>query len=472
MASFRNDWFKKGVFMHVLKAWFWAGICVSLMSLARAGELPDFTHLVDENNQAVVNISASSKVKGGQQQDPQELFRRFFGGEDPNAAPSQQQERQSFGSGFIISKDGYVLTNNHVVKDADKVVVRLSDRRELDAEVVGTDERADIALLKISAKDLPQVKIGHPDQLKVGEWVVAIGSPFGFEYTVTAGIVSAKARALPNEAYVPFIQTDVAINPGNSGGPLFNMNGEVVGINSQIYSRSGGFMGLSFAIPIDVAMESVEQIKKDGKVERGYLGVVIQEITKDLADVYGLAKPAGALVAKVLPDSPAEKAGLKEGDVITAFNGKSIGLSSELPQMIGRVKVGSKQQLSVVREGKPLTLDFVVTALPADDGASLGGGGANKPDSKHLGISLRDLSEQEKQNLKITDGVLVTQVYEGPAANVHLLPGDVIVRLNRQPMKSVQVYLDVVRHLPIGKPVEMVVNRRGQQVIVAITLDK
>jgi serine protease Do len=440
---------------------------------ARA-ELPDFRPLAAEASRAVVNISASAKSKSRtSQQDVPEIFRRFFG-DDFNFAPPPQ-DRQSFGSGFIISNDGYVLTNNHVVQGADKVTVRLNDRRELDAEVIGTDERADVALLKIEGKDLPSLRIGNPEQLQVGEWVLAIGSPFGFEYSVTSGIVSAKARALPNEAYVPFIQTDVAINPGNSGGPLLNLSGEVIGINSQIYSRSGGFMGLSFAIPIDVAMESVAQIKASGHVARGYLGVVTQEITRDLADAYNLSRPAGALVSKVLPATPAEKAGLREGDVITQFNGRDINLASDLPQMVGRSKVGATYPLTVVREGKTRTLNFEVAALPDDiDGPAMGKGKPGKPakpDLSRLGInSIRDLSPEEKAALKVEGGAVIMQITDGAAADAGLRAGDVVVSLQGKPVADARAFVDMARDLPAGKALPMGINRRGQPMILALRL--
>lgn len=443
-----------------------------LMAAAQsmAASLPDFTALVEQNSAAVVNISASAKAKRNtQQQDLSELFRRHFGDDFGFTPPPQNS--QSFGSGFIISSDGYVLTNNHVVQGADKVVVRLNDRRELDAEVIGTDASADVALLKISGKDLPVVKIGDPDKLKVGEWVLAIGSPFGFDYSVTSGIVSAKARSLPNESYVPFIQTDVAINPGNSGGPLINMNGEVVGINSQIYSRSGGFMGLSFAIPIDVAMEVVNQLKANGKVSRGYLGVVIQDVTKDLADAYGLPKPAGAVVAKVMPDAPAAKAGVQEGDVIVAFNGKEIGLSAELPQQIGRAKVGQKYPLTVIRDGKRLNLPFEVAALPQDDLADATKPVPGQPDLNSLGISIRDLTAQEKTQTKLNEGVVVMQVGEGSAADAGMRPGDVILKLNNKAVANTRQFLELARQLPVGKAVTVSINRRGAPVILALRLE-
>ena len=443
-------------------------------SPARA-ELPDFRPLAAEASRAVVNISASAKSKSRtSQQDVPEIFRRFFG-DDFNFTPPPQ-DRQSFGSGFIISNDGYVLTNNHVVRGADKVTVRLNDRRELDAEVIGTDERADVALLKIEGKDLPALRIGNPEQLQVGEWVLAIGSPFGFEYSVTSGIVSAKARALPNEAYVPFIQTDVAINPGNSGGPLLNLQGEVIGINSQIYSRSGGFMGLSFAIPIDVAMESVAQIKTSGHVARGYLGVVTQEITRDLADAYNLPRPAGALVSKVLPATPAEKAGVKDGDVITQFNGRDINLASDLPQMVGRAKVGNSYPLTVVREGKVRTLNFEVAALPEDMEAGLQGKGkpgkaAAKPDLSRLGInSIRDLAPEERAALKVDGGVVIMQITDGAAADAGLRAGDVVTSLQGKPVADAPAFVAMAKDLPAGKALPMGINRRGQPMILALRL--
>lgn len=322
---------------------------VAVLALAQTlvanAQLPEFTELVEQASPAVVNISTRQVIPtqaAGMQQMPDleglpPMFREFFERsipQLPQQAPRQRQA-QSLGSGFIISADGYVLTNNHVVADADEIVVRLSDRSELEAKLVGADPRTDVALLKVEGKNLPTVKLGKSEALKVGEWVVAIGSPFGFDHSVTAGIVSAKGRSLPDENYVPFIQTDVAINPGNSGGPLFNLDGEVVGINSQIFTRSGGFMGLSFAIPIDVAMNVADQLKAEGKVSRGWLGVVIQEVNKDLAETFGLDKPAGALVAQVLENGPAAKGGLQVGDVILALDGQPILVSADLPHLVG-----------------------------------------------------------------------------------------------------------------------------------------
>ncbi|MEO6146124.1 MAG: Do family serine endopeptidase, partial [Sulfuriferula sp.] len=335
--------------------WVWA-LWLMLTSFSWARDLPDFTGLVQKYGPTVVNITSTQLVKPGSQgqtmseQDMLEFFRRFMppGSIPDGAMPSPQQPApsevpvRSSGSGFIISPDGYILTNAHVVDGADEVTVKLTDRREFRAKVIGADKRSDVALIKINATNLPQVVIGKPDQIKVGEWVIAIGSPFGFENSVTAGIVSATGRALPNDSYVPFIQTDAAVNPGNSGGPLFNMNGEVIGINSEILSRSGGYMGLSFAIPIDVAMQVADQLKTQGKVSRGRLGVVIQEVNAGNADAFGLPKPAGALVSGVEKDSPAEKAGVQVGDVILKFDGKTINGSFDLPRLVAATKPGSK----------------------------------------------------------------------------------------------------------------------------------
>ena len=376
--------------------------------------------------------------------------------------------QQSFGSGFIIRSDGYVLTNNHVIDGADKVIVRLSDRLEIEAKVIGTDPRTDIALIKIAAKDLPTVRIGKPADLRVGDWVLAIGSPFGFDYSATSGIVSAKARALPSEAYVPFIQTDVAINPGNSGGPLFNSQGEVVGINSQIYSRSGGFMGLSFSIPMDVAMEVVQQLRDKGKVSRGWLGVAIQEVTKDLADAYGLPRPAGALIASVEPKSPADKAGLKAGDIVTQFNGKDINLSAELPQAIGRATVGETYTMTLFRERKAQTVSIMMEALPEEDVAAES---ADQPDLSRLGMRLRDLQPIEKQQLKVTGGALIVQVVEGSGAEAGLRPGDVITQVGSTAIDGARDFVAAVRKLKPGSTVPLRVTRQGNTQIVALKIE-
>ncbi|WP_430736662.1 DegQ family serine endoprotease [Pseudomonas parafulva] len=445
--------------------------------------LPDFTTLVEQASPAVVNISTKQKlpdrrVAAGQMPDLEGLppmFREFFERNMPQQPRSprgdRQREAQSLGSGFIISPDGYVLTNNHVVADADEIIVRLSDRSELQAKLVGTDPRTDVALLKVDGKNLPTVKLGDSEKLKVGEWVLAIGSPFGFDHSVTKGIVSAKGRTLPNDSYVPFIQTDVAINPGNSGGPLFNMKGEVVGINSQIFTRSGGFMGLSFAIPIDVALDVSNQLKKDGKVSRGWLGVVIQEVNKDLAESFGLDKPAGALVVQVLDNGPAAKGGLQVGDVILSMNGQPIVMSADLPHLVGGLKDGQKAKLEIIRGGKRQTLDVTIGALPEDD-ADIGTGGqaGAERNSNRLGVSVADLSDEQKKSLELKGGVVIKEVQDGPAALIGLRPGDVISHLNNQAIGSAKQFTEIAKELPKNRSVSMRVLRQGRASFITFKL--
>ncbi len=452
-------------------------LILSLPTMAR--DLPDFTKLVEKNGPAVVNISTIQKRKsqhrfrnmpdfprGG---PFEEWFKHFFG-EEGDSAPRERQAH-SLGSGFIISEDGYILTNNHVVEDADKIIVRLSDRRELDAELVGTDERSDLALLKIDADDLPVVKLGSSRDLKVGEWVLAIGSPFGFDYSATAGIVSAKKRSLPRENYVPFIQTDVAINPGNSGGPLFNLKGEVVGINSQIYSRTGGYMGVSFAIPIDVAMNVVEQIKSKGHVSRGWLGVLIQDVTRELAESFGMDKPQGALVARVLPDSPAEAAGIQVGDIILKFNGNPIDHSSDLPPMVGIAPIDKRLPVDVLRDGEHKRIQVKIGKLPDEDEVRLSRAGKNTFKSNRLNIVVGELSEQQRERLELDEGgVLVKEIKEGPALTAGVRKGDVILMLNNEKVTSVEQFKELVDELPEDKSVSLLVNRRGSPIFLALRL--
>lgn len=455
--------------------------CAAVASVpVYARDLPEFTAMVEKNGPAVVNISTVQKVRNNFRGRlmlppgfPSDLFRRFNGvpeGEDDDGAGmGPEQENQSLGSGFVISSDGYIVTNHHVIKDADEITVRLNDRRELPAKVMGSDERSDVAVLKVEAKDLPVVKIGSSEKLKVGEWVLAIGSPFGFDYSATSGIVSAKGRSLPNGTYVPFIQTDVAINPGNSGGPLFNMDGEVVGINSQIFSRTGGFMGLSFAIPVDVAMEVVEQIKGGGHVQRGWLGVAIQDVSRDLAESFGLSKPGGALVAQVLPDTPAEKAGLKAGDVILSFNGTEIGPSSELPQQVGRVHSGSKAVLQVMRDGKKQSIDVVIGALPEDgETVAEGSAGKDKPDMPRLGLAVTDLSAEQKKALKVEAGVVVVRLVPGRAADAGLRQGDVILSLGNTLIKDSKSFMEAVKAMPDKRSVPVRILRQGHAQFLVI----
>ena len=451
---------------------------------AQADEaLPDFTTLVEQASPAVVNISTKQKlpdrrVAQGQMPDLEGLppmFREFFERNMPQQPRSprgdRQREAMSLGSGFIIPSDGYVLTNNHVVADADEIIVRLSDRSELQAKLIGTDPRTDVALLKVDGKNLPTVKLGDSEKLKVGEWVLAIGSPFGFDHSVTKGIVSAKGRTLPNDTYVPFIQTDVAINPGNSGGPLFNMKGEVVGINSQIFTRSGGFMGLSFAIPIDVALDVSNQLKKDGKVSRGWLGVVIQEVNKDLAESFGLDKPAGALVAQVLENGPAAKGGLQVGDVILSMNGQPIVMSADLPHLVGSLKDGEKAKLEIIRNGKRQTLDVAVGAMPDDDAdITAGAEGSAERSSNRLGVAVADLTAEQKKSLELKGGVVIKEVQDGPAALIGLRPGDVISHLNNQAIGSAKEFTEIAKELPKNRSVSMRVLRQGRASFITFKL--
>lgn len=445
-----------------------------------AAELPDFTGLVKSLSPAVVNISTivepqaqqenpSNQLRGPNGEEIPEIFRDFFRGfqQGPNGGAPRAYP-QSLGSGFIISDDGYILTNHHVVEGADRVMVRLNDRRELEAQVIGSDQRSDVALLKIDAKELPTLKTGSSDALEVGEWVLAIGSPFGFDHSVTAGIVSAKERSLQGDSYVPFIQTDVAINPGNSGGPLFNMDGEVIGINSQIYTRSGGFMGLSFAIPIDVAMEVADQLREHGFVKRGWLGVIIQEVTRDLAESFGLDKPSGALVAQVLPDSPALAAGLKEGDVIIGFNGREIGLSSELPAQVGRVAPGKSAAVDIYRDGKMLTLNVEIGLLPTQDELAQSAPASEPEKTVSLGLSVRDLNAEEREKFNVESGVLVEQVKSGPAAQAGVNPGDIITTLDGKQIDSVATLSALVSDLPTDRPVPLRILRGGSPVYLAL----
>lgn len=446
-------------------------------------QLPEFTELVEAASPAVVNISTRQNVPQrnaaiqGQMPDLEGLppeFRQFFERNLPQVPRNpngRQREAQSLGSGFIISDDGYVLTNNHVVADADEIIVRLSDRSELEAKLVGADPRTDVALLKVEGKGLPTVKLGKSDELKVGAWVLAIGSPFGFDHSVTAGIVSAKGRSLPNENYVPFIQTDVAINPGNSGGPLFNLDGEVVGINSQIFTRSGGFMGLSFAIPIDVALSVADQLKAEGKVSRGWLGVVIQEVNKDLAESFGLEKPAGALVAQVLEGGPAAKGGLQVGDVILGMNDQPIIMSADLPHLVGGLKPGSTIELDVVREGERKRLSMSVGALPEDgDEVAINAEAGVERSSNRLGVSVVELTDEQKKALDLRGGVVIKEVQNGPAALIGLRPGDVVTHLNNQAIDSAKTFAQIAKALPVNRSVSMRVLRQGRASFITFKL--
>ena len=450
-----------------------------LSQQAAARSLPDFTELAADNGAAVVNISTKQKVKRTQRLPKgfempeipegspfEDFFRRFFGEEGEGI---EDFNNQSLGSGFIIDEDGYVVTNHHVIRDADEILVRLNDRRELKAKVIGSDPRSDVALLKIEADNLPTVKVGRSETLKVGEWVMAIGSPFGFDHSVSVGVVSAIGRNLPSENYVPFIQTDVAINPGNSGGPLFNLEGEVVGINSQIYSRTGGFMGLSFAIPVDVAMDVINQLKSKGKVSRGWLGVLIQDVNRELAESFGMKQPKGAVVLRVLEDSPASKAGFKVGDVVVKFNGKDIHRSSDLPLAVGRTPINTKVKVKVIREGKTVNLRVKVGELPTEDELAEESTKPKQVKTGRLGMVVENLTAQQRKQLNgEIRGIVVTEVKKGAAKDAGLRRGDIILMMNNTEVKNTEQFRKLVKGLPDGKSVPILIQRNNHPEFLAL----
>ncbi len=455
------------------------------LGFARA--LPDFTGLVNENSAAVVNISTSAKstaaATGGlppgynlpdiPEDSPfHDFFKKYFGEIPEGQGPSQ--ERSSLGSGFIISQDGYVITNHHVVKDAEEIIVRLNDRREFVAELIGSDERSDIAVLKIEAIKLPVLKLGDSSNLNVGEWVLAIGSPFGFDASVTAGIISAIGRSLPNENYVPFIQTDVAINPGNSGGPLFNLDGEVIGVNSQIYSRTGGFMGLSFAVPVNVVENVYKQLKNKGRVSRGWLGVLIQDVTRELAESFDMDHPHGALIAKVLPDGPAEKAGIEVGDIVIKFNGGKVSFSSDLPPLVGSTLVDTTVSVEIIRRSKHKTIQVKISELPTDDEViAKSTTSSSQPDENALNVIAKDLTDEQIKELDLEDnGVLVEKIGAGPAQKAGIRLGDIILLLNNIKIKDSSHFYDIVKELPKGRSIPVLIQRRGGPIFLALKLDE
>ena len=451
------------------------GVTCSASALTK--ELPDFTDLAEKQGPAVVNISTTQIMRNEQilpnvpEGDPFYDFFRHFAPQMP-----REQESQSLGSGFIISADGYIMTNAHVVDHADKITVRLTDKREFRAKVIGADKRTDVALLKIEASGLPKVNVGDPNKLKVGEWVVAIGSPFGFDSSVTAGIVSAKGRSLPQDNYVPFIQTDVAINPGSSGGPLFNMNEEVVGINSQIYTRSGGSMGLSFAIPIDVAMQVSDQLRTSGKVTRGRIGVTIQELTQELAESFGLSKPNGALISSVEKNAPADKAGIEASDVILKFDGKAVNSSSDLPRMVAAIKPGIKVVVELWRKGEAKKVTVEVAELPED--GMLARASKKKQDDdvgetiSRLGIAVSELTKEQQQELQINGGLLVEDAKGSAARAAGLHQGDVLLAIGNAPIRSLAQFNEFIKRVPKGRNVALLVRRDDNASYVAIKLDE
>ena len=461
--------------------WVWA-LWLLLAGAALAKDLPDFTGLVEQHGAAVVNITSTQLVKQGSgntlgqgmsDEDMMEFFRRFMqppGGNSGGGSavkPPREVPVRSGGSGFIISPDGYIMTNAHVVDGADEVTVKLTDRREFRAKVIGSDDASDVALIKINATNLPTVTIGNPQTLKVGEWVIAIGSPFGFENSVTAGIVSAKGRSLPDGNYVPFIQTDVAINPGNSGGPLFNMQGQVVGINSQILSGSGGYMGVSFAIPIDVAMKVADQLKLTGKVSRGRLGVVIQDMNAGNADAFGLPKPTGALVSEVDKGGPADKAGVLAGDVVLKFDGKPIDRSTDLPQLVAATKPGTQVSMEVWRNRAAKLINVTVGKL-ADEKPVKGKLGSAVKAPNKLGMVLSDLTDAQRSALGSDQGVLVESA-QGEAARAGVQTGDLILALSNTPVKNVVQFNQLLAHAT-GKSVALLIKRGTDTVFVPLRL--
>ncbi len=451
-------------------------LCCSVGVTAHAAGLPDFSAIVAKQSPAVVKILTESEGEdefGGldpryyEQLPP--MFRDFLFRGQP-----RQQPRRSMGSGFFVSDDGYLLTNHHVVDGADSITVRLSDRREFSAEIVGTDARSDLALLKVDEKGLPTASFGDSDDLRVGQWVLAIGSPFGLDYSVTAGIVSAIGRSIPTERgenYVPFIQTDVAINPGNSGGPLFNLDGEVIGINSQIYTRSGGSIGLSFAIPSAVALDVMRQLKDQGRVSRGWLGVSIQEVDLSLAESFGLDKPQGALISQLEVDGPAERAGLEVGDIILEFNGEPIDTSSELPHVVGLTRPGSTAEVKVLRDRRTRTIDVEIGSLEADEVPSLAA--APQRAGGRLGAVVEDLPERMRERWKLDEGVLLRELDpDGPLAQAGLAEGDVITRIGDQVVDDPDAFARIAENLPVNTHVPVRFVRQGRSGFVAIRIEE
>ncbi|MBT4521721.1 MAG: DegQ family serine endoprotease [Halieaceae bacterium] len=456
-----------------------AAFALLISAVVPALELPDFREIVQSNSPAVVKIiveNPGGKARGRQQlPDSQQIpdyLRRFF---EQREAPPAQRQQMSMGSGFIISEDGYIVTNNHVVQGADSVLVRLSDRREYEVEVIGTDPRSDLALLKIEGEDLPVLKLAAADELEVGEWVLAIGSPFGLDYSVTAGIVSAKGRSLPTarqENYVPFIQTDVAINPGNSGGPLFNLHGEVVGVNSQIFTRSGGSIGLSFAIPVSVVRNVVAQLKKSGTVTRGWLGVTIQNVDKNLAESFGLDRPRGALIVELSKQGPADKAGLESGDVIVRFDGKDILNSADLPHVVGLIEPGTTVPVDIIRERKPRTIKIKVGGLDADDSFTLNNERDEEEFGGRLGLIVESADPETLDRWNLSGGVVVRKIIpDSAAAEAGIQPGDVITLIDSSPIKSVKAYERAIEKLKRGASVPLRLIRRGSPLFIGLKLE-
>jgi serine protease Do len=454
-------------------------VLVAGTAQAKVTGLPDFTELVEDAGPAVVNIRVTQfgddfddGQRGAQnphsQEDIPEFFRRFF--DVPGMPERGQPPRQGAGSGFIIESNGYIVTNHHVVDGADEIIIRMADRREFEAELVGSDPLSDIALLKIDAENLPKLKLGHSDELKPGQWVVAIGSPFNFDQSVTAGIVSAKGRSNAQQQYVPFIQTDVAINRGNSGGPLLNLDGEVVGVNSWILSSSGGFIGLSFSIPIETAANTIKQLREDGKVSRGLLGVQIQGVTRELAEAMGLDKPVGALVDSVNPGSAAEKAGIQSGDIILEFDGEIIETSNDLPPIVGANPPGTEAEVVISRNGEKQRLEVVLDALEADEEGNITTTTQDGAQSNLLGLRVEPISEDRRRALGDPEGgVIIADVEDEAARRAGLRRGDVILTINNRKVEDVDDFEEIAEELPEGRAVALRVMREGVTRYIAYT---
>ena len=459
----KNRYVQKGIY---------AAVFTMVAVQTQAASSVDFSNLVEQVSPAVVSVNVVKKMTQEEllQQQVPEILRRFFGNQV--IIPQQQapQEKTAYGSAFFISKDGYLLTNHHVVEDASKVTIRLNDRREIDAIVVGSDERTDVALLKVKGSNFPELRTGNVDRLRVGEPVLAIGSPFGFDYSASAGIVSAKMRNMMGETSVPFIQTDVALNPGNSGGPLFNQNGEVVGVNSRIFSGTGGYMGLSFSIPIDVAMDVADQLKKNGKVTRSYLGVMLQDIDRNLAESYNLPKPEGSLVTQVTPNSPAAKAGFKSGDVILKFNGSAISRTSDLLNYLNRTLPNQVIQLQVLRDDKVRNISATLTTAPDDTPAKVEQTAQQK--GPVLGVTIRNLTANEQSQLDVKGGILVQEVkLGGIAAQSRMIAGDIITQINNKTILNSDDFIQSVAELKKGSIARVSIIRQNQHAMLGMRIE-
>lgn len=449
-------------------------LCFMWTAAVQAGSLPNFSRLVRTYGPAVVNISTVQKAQqtpgpfGGPDFPFNGLFKHYFGN-----VPHETLNTRSLGSGFIISHNGYILTSGHVVAHAEQIIVKLTTHREYVAKLIGLDPLSDVALLKINATGLPIVEIGDSSKLEVGQWVLAIGSPFGFENSATAGIVSAKGRSLPSENYVPFIQTDVPINPGNSGGPLFNLKGQVVGINSEIYSRTGGYMGLSFATPIDLAIKIADELKATGHVQRGWIGITIQDVTRRLAESFGMSKPYGALVSDILPHSPASTSDLRIGDVIVKYQGHTVGTSSMLPPLVGLTPVGTRVKLEVLRDGKPKTIWLTIGQLPqSQSGVSKQKTSGMPRNRASLGLSVGNLTSEQRMQYSVPYGVLVDGIENGPALRAGIEPGDVILQIGKHKIMNVDSFKKTVKALPKGHPVPVLVHRGANALFLALEIKK